>query len=158
MSTEPPAGPSAPEDTRGAVPADRYGKAPHGGRRARRGPLWLAALAAVLVGGVIAFIAYRNLGSTPIEASRTTFRQLPGNALELTISVERDEPQRAGVCVVRVRSIKGVETGRREVLLPPGAESVTTVVKSTEPPVTASVVGCTYNVPPYMSTLQRPME
>lgn len=112
----------------------------------------------VLVLGLVAFVTYYNLGPKPIEADRTSFEQLPGDALELHMNVRRDDPDQAGVCVVRVRSIDGLETGRREVFVPAGVDSVSTVIKSTQPPVTASVVGCSYNIPPYMSTPQRSME
>lgn len=135
----------------GSVPRDRYGKA-RVGSPLRGWRLWAFVTMCVLLGGMIAWIAYQNLGSAPIETNRASFRQLPGNALEFTFTVQRDQPQNDAVCIVRVRSEQGVETGRREVLVPPGDTTITTVIKSTKPPVTANVVGCSYDIPNYMST------
>lgn len=115
---------------------------------------------ALVVGGVIAYVAYRNLGSAPIEAERAAFEEKPGNTMAVTIDVTRNEPARAGVCIVRVRDLDGTETGRKELLVPPGEDSVrkTTVVHSSAKPVTAEVFGCSYDVPSYLSSLQRPTE
>ena len=112
----------------------------------------------VIVLGLIAFVAYYNLGPKPIEANSVRYTKLSDHSMEMTIQVDRDQPQQASVCVVRVRAMNGLETGRREVLVPAGQGSVRTVVQSTRPPVTASVVGCSYNVPSYMSTEAPPLE
>lgn len=143
------------------MPDGRYGPTPRDLRKKgrRHKARWIAFIVmVVLLLGLVAFITYYNLGPKPIEANRTTYHQLPGNAMEVTMRVHRDEPDRASVCLVRVRSIDGLETGRREVLVPPGQGSVRTVVQSTRPPVTASVVGCSYNIPSYLSTGERPKE
>jgi Domain of unknown function (DUF4307) len=54
---------------------------------------------------------------------------------------------------VRVRTKDGSETGRREVLVAPSAEKtvhVTTVVKSSKPPVVGDIYGCGTEVPGYL--------
>lgn len=137
--TEPPAGP----------PAGRY--------RTRRGPRprWQFA---VLVGVVlaaclgVAVTAYRNLGTAPIEAKQTGFTVLDQGRVEITFQVVRDQPRRPVVCIVRSRSIDGAETGRKEVLVAPGAANTfaTTVLHTSRPPVTGEVFGCSYQVPPYL--------
>lgn len=145
----------------GSVPDGRYGPTGRDLRKKgrRRKARWIAfTVMVIILLGLVAFITYYNLGPKPIEANRTTFNKLPGNAMEMTMRVHRDEPDRASVCVVRVRSKNGLETGRREVLVPPGQDSVSTVIQSTRPPVTASVVGCSYNIPAYLSTGERPKE
>ncbi|MFJ9780850.1 DUF4307 domain-containing protein [Amycolatopsis sp. NPDC101161] len=135
-----------------ALPEGRYGtsraKVP---RRWRR---WLFLAIALLVSGVIAWVAYVNLGSAPIDAERVAFSGKPGNAMEITINVTRDDNDRAGVCIVRVRDKTGAESGRKELLIPAGAKysRMTTTIKSIGPPVTADVYGCSYDIPDYLST------
>ena len=71
----------------------------------------------------------------PIEAqSRRASSILDDNAMEITFEVSRDQPERAAVCIVRARSEDGDESGRKEVLVPPGKTVVveTTVIRSVE--------------------------
>ncbi|MFF0147670.1 uncharacterized protein DUF4307 [Amycolatopsis sulphurea] len=133
--------------------ADRYGTARRP-RPTRRRWAWLFGAIAVLTGFGIAWIAYVNLGQTPIEAERVAFEERPGDAMQITINVTRDDPDKPGVCVVRVRDRSGAESGRKEVLVPAGAghSSLSTVVKSIGRPVTADVYGCSYSIPRYLST------
>lgn len=134
------------------LPEGRYGtqrvKAP---RRWRR---WLFLAIALLVSGVIAWVAYVNLGATPIDAERVAFGKQPGNAMQITLNVTRDDNNRAGVCIVRVRDKTGAESGRKELLIPAGAKysRMTTTIRSIGEPVTADVYGCSYDIPDYLST------
>ncbi|GAA4424522.1 DUF4307 domain-containing protein [Actinokineospora soli] len=141
----------------GTLPEGRYGKRP-----VRRSPLTrgLVIAAALLFGAGVAFVAYLNLGSAPISAERAVFENLPDNRMRFTFDVSRDEPARAAACVVRVRSVNGAETGRREVYVPPGGspQRVETVITGSAEPVTAEVFGCSYQVPEYLSTPERPSE
>lgn len=95
-----------------ALPEGRYGtdRAPTS-RRWRR---WLFLAIALVVSGVVAYVAYVNLGSAPIDAERVAFSGKPGNAMEITLNVTRDDNNRPGVCVVRVRDKTGAESGRKE--------------------------------------------
>ena len=128
------------------------------GRPTSRRTYWIVGGCAIVLGGLVAYLAYVNLGGAPIETERTGFENLPGNAMRLTFDVTRDQPERAAVCIVRVRSQDGGEGGRKEVLIPPGGtpRTVSTVIQSGSPPVTADVVGCSYQVPVYLSTTMRP--
>lgn len=144
----------------GTVPEGRYGPS-KASRRGRSRPVLrivLIAVPLVLVLGPLTYLAYENLANDPIEADRTSFRELPDHSMELNMQVRRDEPDRAAVCIVRTRSVDGLETGRREVFVPPGKSQLETVVKGTSKPVTASIVGCDYDVPGYMSKAMRPTE
>ncbi|WP_245886125.1 DUF4307 domain-containing protein [Umezawaea tangerina] len=134
------------------LPEGRYGK------RAK-GPLprwlrWSLPVVGVLVGVVIALVAYRNLGNQPIEAKQSGFEVLGDSTVEVTFEVVRDDPARAAVCIIRARSDDGDEAGRREVLVPPGRTTVIekTTLRTSKPPVTGEVFGCSYQVPAYLST------
>lgn len=139
------------------LPEGRYGTA-----SPRRAP-WVRVVvvaAALLFGTGVAYVAYRNLGSAPISAERATFANLTENRMRFAFDVSRSEPGKAAVCVVRVRSVDGAETGRREVYVPAGTSPtrVETVITGSAEPVTAEVFGCSYQVPEYLSTEERPSE
>jgi len=138
-----------------ALPKGRYGSR---GRAPSRRTYWIVGGAAVVVGGVIAYLAYTNLGSAPIETERTSYSNLPGNTMQMSFTITRDHPDRPAVCIVRVRGRDGAEGGRKEVFIPPGGTttSATTIIRSTTEPVVADVFGCSYQVPPYLSTPTRP--
>ncbi|MGH3766870.1 MAG: DUF4307 domain-containing protein [Pseudonocardiaceae bacterium] len=134
----------------GQLPEGRYGR-----RAARRRRRWAAPaglVVAVLVGLAVAVIGYRNLGSTPIQGEALSFTLLEGNAVQLRLSVIRDDPAHPAVCIVRARSRDGEETGRKEIYVPPadGPTVLSTVVQTSRPPVTADVYGCSLQVPAYL--------
>lgn len=137
------------------LPEGRYGKQPS------RRPRWSVALmvaGGLALGVLAAFLAYRNLGAAPISTERAAFANLPGDRMRFTFDVTRRTPEQAAVCVVRVRTRDGVEGGRREVYIAPGADRVRveTIIRSTSEPVTADVFGCSYQVPAYLSTSAPP--
>jgi hypothetical protein len=135
-----------------ALPEGRYGS------RARRPvPKWLRWLlvGVVLLAGVgIAAVAYENLGTKPIEAKQTAFEVLDDSSVRVTFQVVRDHPDQPAVCIIRARADDGDEVGRREVLIPSGKSAVnqTTVLRTSKRPITGEVFGCSYQVPPYLST------
>ena len=136
--------------TGGQLPEGRYGRRAGGGRPGWALPVGL--VFAVLLGLAVAVIGYHNLGTTPIQGQAVSFTLLPGNAVQLRLSVVRDDPSHAAVCIVRARSRDGEETGRREVYVPPatGPIVLSTVVQTSRPPVTADVYGCSLQVPAYL--------
>ncbi|MGH3825077.1 MAG: DUF4307 domain-containing protein [Pseudonocardiaceae bacterium] len=136
--------------TAGQLPEGRYSRRPPSARRRWAVPAGL--VLAALIGLAVAVIGYRNLGPTPIKGERLSFTLLPGNAVQLQLSVIRDDPSHAGVCIVRARSQDGEETGRKELYVPPAAGPITlsTVVHTSRPPVTAEVYGCSFQVPAYL--------
>ena len=133
-------------------PAARYGRQ----RLSRRSRRWLAIglTALVLLAGVVlAIVASQRLGRGDVAGELGGYQLVDDETLSVTIKVTRADPSRPVVCIVRARSIDGSETGRREVLVPPSSQdtvTVTTVVKSTRPPVVGDVYGCGTDVPPYL--------
>lgn len=134
----------------GQLPEGRYGRGALGVRR-HAAPIGL--LLAVLAGLAVAVIGYRNLGTTPIRSETLGFTLLKGNAVQLRLTVIRDDPSHPAVCIVRALSRDGEETGRRELYVPPAAGPValSTVVHTSRPPVTADVYGCSLQVPAYLT-------
>ncbi|MDQ4092338.1 MAG: DUF4307 domain-containing protein [Actinomycetota bacterium] len=145
--------------TVGQLPEGRYG--PRTLRRRRRWTAPVGLLLVILAGLAVAVIGYRNLGSTPVQGEALVFVLLDGNVdthpdtygVQLSLNVIRDDPSRPAVCIVRARSRDGEETGRKEVYVPPAAGPIvlTTVVRTSRPPVTADVYGCSLTVPPYLA-------
>jgi Domain of unknown function (DUF4307) len=133
-------------------PAARYGRQRLSHRAARTVVIGLTLLA-VAVGGAIAVVGYRRLGTAQVEGTVTGYRVLDNETVSVTLAVTRKDPSRPAVCIVRARSLDGSETGRREVLVPPSTQTsvqVTTIVKASRPPVIGDVYGCGFNVPSYL--------
>jgi hypothetical protein len=109
-------------------------------------------LLTVLAGLAVAVIGYRNLGTAPIRSEVLGFTLVQGNAVQLRLTVIRDDPSHPAVCIVRARSRDGAETGRKELYVPPAAGPIvlSTVVHTSRPPVIAEVYGCSLQVPAYL--------
>jgi hypothetical protein len=134
-------------------PAARYGRQ-RVSRRTRR--LVVAALAAgvVVAGVILAIVASQRLGAQDVEGELGAYRIIDDRTVEVTVSVTREDPSRPAVCIVRARSYDGDEVGRREVLVAPSTAKtvqVTTIVKTSEPPVVGDVYGCGTDVPSYLT-------
>jgi hypothetical protein len=133
-------------------PQTRYGRGPL--PRASRTRIVVAlAVLGVAAGVVVAVIGYQRLGRSDVEGTLVGYRLIDPQTVSVTISVTRLDPSRPVDCIVRVRAKDGSETGRREVLVPPASEAtvqVTTIVKSSRPPVMGDVYGCGTDVPGYL--------
>lgn len=134
-------------------PAGRYGSR----GRSTQTPRWTrwALLGGVLVLGlVVAVVGYTKFGPKPIEAKQTSFQVLDDSSIRVTIDVTRDQPDQAAVCVLEARAQDGDESGRKEVLVPPGnaTTQLTTVLRTSKRAVLGEVFGCSYQVPAYLST------
>lgn len=136
--------------TAGQLPEGRYGRR-RSGPRSRRAQV-LGMVLAGLAGLVVAVIGYRNLGEVPVQGSALGFELLEPNAVALRFEVIRVHPDRPAVCIVRARSRDGEETGRKEVYVPPasGPVGLNTVIRTSRPPATADVYGCSLQVPGYL--------
>ena len=134
------------------LPPTRYGRRRF--PRASRTRIIVAlAVLGVAAGAVVAVIGYQRLGRSDVQGTLAGYRLLDPQTVSVTISVTRLDPARPVDCIVRVRAKDGSETGRREVLVPPASEptvQVTTIVKSSQPPVMGDVYGCGTEVPGYL--------
>jgi hypothetical protein len=135
---------------------DRYGHKP-----AKLPRMWrnvLLVVAALTVGGVASWLAYENFGTAPIDTESVGFVSLPNNAIQLNFTVTRKSPDKPAVCIVRAQDVTGNESGRREVLIPPGGPetSISAIIQNAREPVAADVFGCSYQVPAYLSSSTRP--
>jgi Domain of unknown function (DUF4307) len=122
-------------------------------RASRRRIVFALAAAGVVAGIVIAVIGYQRLGRSEVQGTLAGYRLIDQETVSVTISVTRSDPSQPVDCIVRVRAKDGSETGRREVLVPPASEAtvqVTTIVKSSKPPVMGDVYGCGADVPGYL--------
>jgi hypothetical protein len=101
----------------------------------------------------VAVVAYRNLGPQPITGTQTAL-VFNDHSVKITFVVTRDHPERPADCIVRALSQNGAEVGRKEVYVPAtgGSIQLNTVLHTSNQPVTGDVYGCSYRVPPYLST------
>ncbi len=132
-------------------PQTRYGRR-RSLRPSRRRATILAAVVAV-AGVALTAIVYQRLGRSDVEGSLAGYRLIDSHTVSVTISVTRKDPSRPVDCIVRVRAQDGSETGRREVLVAPSAQTtvqVTTVLKSSKPAVVGDIYGCGTDVPGYL--------
>ena len=133
-------------------PTARYGRQ----RLSRRTRRWMAiglTAAVVVLGVVIAAVAFVRFDAGDVKGELGGYRIVDDKTVEVTVSVTRDDPSQPVVCIVRARSYDGTETGRREVLVAPStAETVqvTTVVTTSRAAVVGDVYGCGSDVPPYL--------
>lgn len=133
-------------------PESRYGRAGLSVASRRRVVIALGLLV-VAAGIIVAVVAYQRLGTGDVKGTLAGYRLIDDETVSVTISVTRSDPSRPVDCIVRVRAKDGSETGRREVLIPPSQAAtvqVTTIVKSSKPPVMGDVYGCGTNVPGYL--------
>jgi hypothetical protein len=133
-------------------PAARYGRQ-RLSRRARRWIIIGLTLFILAAGIAIAAVGYQRLGHSEVAGTLGGYRLVDDETVEVTITVTRDDPSRPAVCIVRARSKDGSETGRREVLVSPSTQKtvqVTTIVKTSHPPVMGDVYGCGLDVPKYL--------
>lgn len=133
-------------------PTARYGRQRLPRRSRRRLAIGLTLLV-VGVGVVVAFVGFQRLGTSDVKGELGGYRLVDSGTAEVTITVTRKDSSRPVVCIVRARSLDGSETGRREILVPPSPQAtvqVTTLVKTSKPPVVGDVYGCGTDVPAYL--------
>ncbi|MGZ6855134.1 MAG: DUF4307 domain-containing protein, partial [Mycobacteriaceae bacterium] len=81
------------------LPTGRYAAPKRRPRRRRNSTVAVLALG-VIAGIVIAVVAYRNLAPGPISGEDLGF-SLDGNSATVRFTVNRDDPSRPAVCIIR---------------------------------------------------------
>lgn len=135
----------------------RYGRPGMKPGARRRVAIGLRAL--VVVAGLgLAVVAYQRFEGEEVKSKAVAYEVLDDHTMSVTISVTRRDPSTPVVCIVRVRSRDGAETGRREIVVPGAGPDqtdktvqVTTTVKSYARPFVGDAYGCGTNVPSYLT-------
>lgn len=129
--------------------AERYGKR---GKHRQRWMRYGIPLAGLLVGALIAFVAYTNLGTEPLSTTVKQFAPSGEHSMRVTFTLTRDQPDRAADCVVTASLADATELGRKEVYIPPGSETrkVTAHIRTAKRAAKSEVYGCSYNIPKYL--------
>ncbi|MDT2008275.1 DUF4307 domain-containing protein [Rhodococcus jostii] len=122
--------------------------------RPKRWLVWALSAAVVVVGVIVAFVAYDKFAVSEIDSEATSFDLVSDSQLDITFTVTRQDPSRDAVCIVRSRSKDGSETGRREVFIAGGEDQtvkVTAPVYTSRPPAMGDIYGCSLDVPAYLT-------
>lgn len=138
------------------LPAGRYG-APKS-KRSRRWWYWALLAAFVVVGLVVAYVAYENLGATPIDPEVTTYRVVDDGTVTATFTVDRNHPNQAADCIVYALAGDGSEAGRAEVYVPPSETTIqlSATLRTDKRATTVEFYGCSYQVPSYLTKSMPP--
>ncbi|WP_216897700.1 DUF4307 domain-containing protein [Nocardia alni] len=129
---------------------DRYGA------RSRRTPRWILpvlSVGVVVLGLIIAYVGYKNLGPKDIDPEQLGYTVVNDSTVQAHFKVTRAHPLRPAVCFVRAMDKDGGEVGRREVLIPPstsGTVEMKVIVRSVARPSASDVYGCSAVIPPYL--------
>ena len=138
------------------LPAGRYG-APKS-KRSRRWWYWALLAAFVVVGLVVAYVAYENLGATPIDPEVTTYRVVDDGTVTATFTVDRNHPNQAADCIVYALAGDGSEAARAEVYVPPSETTIqlSATLRTDKRATTVEFYGCSYQVPSYLTKSMPP--
>jgi hypothetical protein len=138
------------------LPAGRYGT-PRS-KRSRRWWYW-AILAAFLVAGlIVAYVAYENLGATPIDPEVSTYHVVDDSTVTSTFTVSRNHPDQPADCIVYALAADGSEVARGEIYVPPSGNTIqlSVTLRTVERATTVEFYGCSYQVPAYLTKSMPP--
>jgi hypothetical protein len=138
------------------LPVGRYG-APKS-KRGRRWWYWTLLGVFVAVGLVVAYVAYLNLGVTPINPQVTGYRVVDDGTVTATFTVDRDHPDQPADCIVYALAADGSEVARGEVYVPPSETTIqlSATLRTDKRATTVEFYGCSYQVPPYLTKSMPP--
>ena len=133
------------------VPAGRYGT-PRG-KASRRWWYWALLAAFVVAGLVVAYVAYQNLGATPIDPEVSAYHVVDDQTVTASFTVDRNHPDQPADCIVYALSADGSEVARGEVYVPPSESTIKLSVelRTSERATTVEFYGCSYQVPSYLT-------
>lgn len=69
--------------------------------RARSAGSWALSAAVLVVGVIVAFVAYDKFAVSEIDSEATSFDLVSESQLDITFTVTREDPSQAAVCIVR---------------------------------------------------------
>lgn len=125
----------------------------------RKAILFALVLVVLAAGAAVTYGQYKVFGSTDLESNVTQYETVSAHEIEGTVSLTRDNPEDAAVCVIRARDRTGFEVARREVYFPPSTASPTdiftgmhTISLTGLQPGIIDVYGCSYTIPDYLAT------
>jgi hypothetical protein len=138
------------------LPAGRYGVPKS--KRTRRWWYWTLLAAFLVAGLIVAYVAYQNLGATPIDPEVTAYHVVNDSEVTATFSVGRNHPDQAADCIVYALSADGSEVARGEVYVPPNgtADKLSVELRTVERATTVEFYGCSYQVPAYLTKSMPP--
>ncbi|MGW6693474.1 DUF4307 domain-containing protein [Rhodococcus sp. NPDC054953] len=135
------------------IPSDRY-PMPQGSVRGSRITSIVLTIGVVLLGLAVAWLGYNKFAAKDIASEMVQYSIVDDSTMAMSFTVTREEPSEAALCIVRVRSRDGSETGRREIVVQPsehGTVQIDTQVTTSQPPGVADIYGCGSTVPSYLT-------
>jgi hypothetical protein len=138
------------------LPVGRYGTPRR--PRSRRRWYWGLLAAFVVAGLVVAYVAYQNLGTQPINPQVTSYHVVDDHTVTATFTVDRNHPDQAADCIVYALSADGGEAARGEVYVPPSGSTIqlSTTLRTDKRATTIEFYGCSYQVPSYLTKSMPP--
>jgi hypothetical protein len=138
------------------LPVGRYGT-PRS-KRSRRWWYWALLAVFVIAGVVVAYVAYENLGATPIDPEVTAYHVVDDSTVTANFTVSRNHPNQAADCIAYALATDGTEVARGEVYVPPSGSAVSLSVelRTVKRATTVEFYGCSYQVPGYLTKSMPP--
>ncbi|HEY1570071.1 MAG TPA: DUF4307 domain-containing protein [Pseudonocardiaceae bacterium] len=138
------------------LPVGRYGTPKS--KRTRRWWYWTLLAGFVVAGLIVAYVAYQNLGATPIDPEVTAYHVVNDSEVTASFTVGRDHPDQAADCIVYALSADGSEVARAEVYVPPNGtgNKSSVALRTVERATTVEFYGCSYQVPAYLTKSMPP--
>lgn len=138
------------------LPAGRYGTPKS--KRGRRWWYWGLLAVFVVAGLIVAYVAYENLGATPIDPHVTAYHVVDENTVTATFTVDRNHPNQAADCIVYALAGDGSEVARSEVYVPPSETTIqlSATLRTDKRATTVEFYGCSYQVPSYLTKSMPP--
>ncbi|WP_273408965.1 DUF4307 domain-containing protein [Corynebacterium ureicelerivorans] len=133
-------------------PSGRYGSKAGSGSIGGK----VVAVVSVLLVGALLFFGVRTIMdrfNEPVRAEFISQERLDDTTGRLWIDVTRKHPDTPAYCIVTAVDYSHAEVGRREVILPAGAEEHSRIAVDLpvrEPLVSGRIYGCSENLPFYM--------
>lgn len=138
------------------LPAGRYGTPKS--KATRRWWYWGLLTLFVIAGLIVAYVAYQNLGATPLDPEVTTYHVVDDRTVTATFTVARNHPKQAADCIIYALAGDGSEVARSEVYVPPSETTIqlSVTLRTYERATTVEFYGCSYQVPSYLTKSMPP--